>query len=288
MNDDLKPSRHSGWFQRLKRLALGRRRALTEKQLQELILESEEDGIINEDEGDMLNSIIEFGDTVVREVMIPRTDMVCCPVDAGMSELLEIIIRSGHSRFPIYEGSIDQIVGVIYAKDLLHFWEMSPDSVRIKEVMRPPFFVPESKKIQELLQDFKSRRVHMAIAVDEFGGTSGLITIEDLLEEIVGEIMDEYDLEESQLFVEDDGALLVDARLNVYELEEHLNLVVPGKDQFDTVGGFMAHLVGHVPRLGETIRDGILEMTVVEGDERKISRVRIRLVPENQGTASEG
>jgi len=287
LSDDLPISRQTGWLSRLIRLASGRRRALTEKELQEMILESEEEGIINEGEGDMLNSIIEFGDTVVREVMIPRTDMVCSSVDAGMPELLKQIIQSGHSRFPIYEGSIDQIVGVVYAKDLLRFWGQAPDSVRITKVMRTPFFVPESKKIEDLLQDFKNLRVHMAIAVDEFGGTSGLITIEDLLEEIVGDIMDEYDLEESQLHVEDDGALLVDARLNVYELEEHLGLTVPGKDQFDTVGGFLSHLAGHVPTVGETIQDGKLEMTVVEGDERKISRVRIRLIDPDQGTVVE-
>jgi len=278
LSDDLIPSRQPGWLQLLKRLTTGRRRAMTEKELQDMILESEEEGIINEDEGDMLNSIIEFGDTVVREVMIPRTDMVCCSVDADMPELLKEIIRSGHSRFPIFEGTIDQIVGIVYAKDLLRFWGKDPVSVSINKVMRTPFFVPESKKIEELLQDFKNRRVHMAIAVDEFGGTSGLITIEDLLEEIVGDIMDEYDLEESQLHVEDDGSLLVDARLNIYELEEHLELSVPGKDQFDTVGGFLSHLAGHVPKVGETIHDGNLEMTVVDGDERKISRVRIRLI----------
>ena len=119
MNDDSISSQEPGWLYRLKRFASGRRRALTEKELQEMILESEDEGIINEDEGDMLNSIIEFGDTVVREVMIPRTDMVCCAMDAGMPELLEVVIRSGHSRFPIYDGSIDQIVGVIYTDDLL-------------------------------------------------------------------------------------------------------------------------------------------------------------------------
>jgi magnesium and cobalt transporter len=210
--------------------------------------------------------------------MIPRTDMVCCSVAASMPDMLREIIRSGHSRFPIYEGSIDQIVGVVYAKDLLRYWGKEPATVSIADVMRAPFFVPESKKIEELLQDFKSRRVHMAIAIDEFGGTSGLITIEDLLEEIVGDIMDEYDLEESQLHEEEDGSLLVDARLNIYELEEHFGLTVPGKEQFDTVGGFLSHLAGHVPKVGEMIRDGRLEMTVVEGDERKISRVKIRLI----------
>jgi magnesium and cobalt transporter len=278
LSDDSISPRQKSLLQRIKQLVVGRRRALTEKELQDMILVSEEEGIINEEEGDMLNSIFEFGDTVVREVMIPRTDMVCCSVAASMPDMLREIIRSGHSRFPIYEGSIDQIVGVVYAKDLLRYWGKEPATVSIADVMRAPFFVPESKKIEELLQDFKSRRVHMAIAIDEFGGTSGLITIEDLLEEIVGDIMDEYDLEESQLHEEEDGSLLVDARLNIYELEEHFGLTVPGKDQFDTVGGFLSHLAGHVPKVGEMIRDGRLEMTVVEGDERKISRVKIRLI----------
>jgi hemolysin (HlyC) family protein len=286
LSDDLISSRQKGLIHRIKRLVFGRRRALTEKELQDMILVSEEEGIINEEEGDMLNSIFEFGDTVVREVMIPRTDMVCGSVAASMPDLLQEIIRSGHSRFPIYEGSIDQIVGVVYAKDLLRYWDREPVAVSIADVMRTPFFVPESKKIEELLQDFKSRRVHMAIAIDEFGGTSGLITIEDLLEEIVGDIMDEYDLEESQLHEEADGSLLVDARLNIYELEEHFALTVPGKEQFDTVGGFLSHLAGHVPKVGETIRDGRLEMTVVEGDERKISRVRICLINPGQNTSS--
>lgn len=288
MAEEQATTKNAGWMNRLQRLVSGRRRALTEKELQDMILESEEEGIINEEEGEMLNSIIEFGDTVVREVMIPRTDMVCCAVDVGMPDLLQEIIRSGHSRFPIFEGSIDNIVGVVYAKDLLKFWGQRPDSVTIREVMRTPFFVPESKKVEELLQDFRSLRVHMAIAVDEFGGTSGLITIEDLLEEIVGEIMDEYDLELHQIHQEEDGGWSVDARLNIYELEEHLDLTVSGKDQFDTVGGYLSHLTGHVPKVGELVRDGRLEMTVTEGDERRISRVKIQLLNPGQDLAGEG
>lgn len=287
MDDEGLPQRQTSWFQDLQRFLTGRRRALSEKELQEMIDESEEEGIINEEEGEMLHSIIEFGETIVREVMVPRTDMVCCSIEAGLEELLSVIIRSGHSRFPIFEGSTDRIVGIVYAKDLLRHWGKSPGSVDIGKVMRTPFFVPESKRIEELLQDFKNKRVHLAIAVDEFGGTSGLITIEDLIEEIVGDIMDEYDLEESQFQQEDGDSWLVDARLNIYELEEHLELSILNKEQFDTVGGYLAHLAGHVPRVGETIRDGKLEMTVVEGDERKISRVRIRLVPVDTSTSDE-
>jgi len=279
-------TRKSGWLEGLQRILGGRRRALSEKELQAMISESEEEGIINEDEEEMLHSIIEFGETIVREVMIPRTDMVCCPVDASIEQLLKIIISSGHSRFPIYEGTTDRIVGIIYAKDLLRFWGREPATVNIAKVMRTPFFVPETKRIEELLQDFKSRRVHLAIAVDEFGGTSGLITIEDLLEEIVGDIMDEYDLEEDEFKEEGEGSFLVDARINIYELEEHLELSVPNKEQFDTLGGYLAHLVGRVPKVGETIEDGKLEMTVIEGDDRRISRVRIRVNADNSSPQS--
>jgi len=286
LDEDGLTRKQARWFEGLQRMLGGRRRALSEKELQAMISESEEEGIINEDEEEMLHSIIEFGETIVREVMIPRTDMVCCPIDAGIEQLLKIIISSGHSRFPIYEGTTDRIVGIVYAKDLLRFWGRDPKTVAIAKVMRPPFFVPETKRIEELLQDFKSRRVHLAIAVDEFGGTSGLITIEDLLEEIVGDIMDEYDLEEDELKEEADGSYLVDARINIYELEELLNLSVPNKEQFDTLGGYLAHLVGHVPVVGETIRDGKLDMTVIEGDERRISRVRIRIVADETGPAN--
>lgn len=283
MDDDGLTRKQPRWFDGLQRMFGGRRRALSEKELQEMISESEEEGIINEDEEEMLHSIIEFGETIVREVMIPRTEMVCCPIDAGIETLLETIIRSGHSRFPIYEGTTDRIVGIIYAKDLLRYWGQESGAIAIGKVMRPPFFVPETKRIEELLQDFRSRRVHLAIAVDEFGGTSGLITIEDLLEEIVGDIMDEYDFEEDQLEQDEDGSYLVDARINIYELEELLSLSVLDKEQFDTLGGYLAHLVGHVPVVGETICDGKLKMTVIDGDERRISRVRICLEAEEPG-----
>lgn len=278
LDDDSNPPRQFSWLQGLQRILTGRRRALSEKELQEMIDESEEEGIINEDEGEMLHSIFEFGETIVREVMVPRTDMICCPLDASMPQLLEIILSSGHSRFPIYEGTTDRIVGIVYAKDLLRYWGKDAAAISVSKVMRQPFFVPETKKIEELLQDFKNRRVHLAIAVDEFGGTSGLITIEDLIEEIIGDIMDEYDLEESQLQHDGDGSYLVDARINIYELEELLEVTVRNKEEFDTLGGYLSHLAGHVPKVGETISDDRLRMTVIEGDERRISRVRISLI----------
>ena len=282
MEDDQNPQRNS-FSSTFSRLFRGRSRALTEKELQDAINSSEEEGILNESEGDMLQSIFEFGDTIVREVMVPRTDMVCCPADAPLSDFLELIIRSGHSRVPLFEGSTDKIVGVVYAKDLLRNWGANDETLTLTEVMRTPYFIPETKRIDDLLKDFRTRRVHMAIAVDEYGGTSGLITIEDLLEEIVGDIQDEYDLEIPWLQPQDDGTLLVDARANVEELEEYYDIEIP-REKFDTVGGYLFHLLGNVPKKGEKVSDNGLILMVEESDERKIEKVRIWRDTEVSGT----
>ena len=279
--------RNGSWRSSLQQLLFGRRRALTEKELQDIIHESEEEGLINEDEGEMLHSIFEFGDTIVREIMVPRTDMICCSCEAPLPEVLEAIISSGHSRIPIFEGTTDRIVGIVYAKDLLRFWGASPEQVPVPEVMRTPYFVPETKNVEELLQDFRSKRVHMAIAIDEYGGTSGLITIEDLIEEIIGDIQDEYDVEEEWLVEAADGSALVDARLNIEELEEHFDIEIP-REKFDTVGGYLIHLLGHVPREGEEVRDDHLLLSVVESDERKVRKVRVQRLsgpPTAEGSA---
>jgi len=257
----------------LTRFLTGRRRALTEEELQEAISSSEEEGLLDEAEGDMLQAIFEFGDTIVREIMVPRPDMVCCAADAPFDELRSLIIDSGHSRIPIYDGSIDRIIGVVYAKDLLRYWGATADELAPAAVMRPPFFVPETKRIENLLIDFRTRRVHMAIVVDEYGGTSGLITIEDLLEEIVGDIQDEYDLEEEWVQPQPDGSLLLDARANVEELEEHFDQEIT-REKFDTVGGLLIHLLGKVPHAGESARTNGLLLKVVEADERKVRKVQ--------------
>ena len=272
---DDNPQRNQGsWFEKLARSLRGRSRALTEKELQDAINSSEEEGILNESEGDMLQSIFEFGDTIVREVMVPRTDMVCCPVGSTLSDFLKLIIKSGHSRVPLFEGTTDKIVGVVYAKDLLRNWGASDQTLELTAVMRAPYFIPETKRIEDLLKEFKALRVHMAIAVDEYGGTSGLITIEDLLEEIVGDIQDEYDLEEQWLQPQEDGTLLVDARANVEELEEYYQIEI-SKEKFDTVGGYLFHLLGNVPTPGEKVSDNGLVLMVEKSDERKIDKVRI-------------
>lgn len=278
MDNDGQPKKDQFLTGLFTRLFHRRRRALTEEELQEIIEESEAEGIINEGEGEMLHSIFEFGEKIVREVMVPRTDMISCPVTATLAQLLEAIIASGHSRIPINEGTMDRIVGVVYAKDLLRYWGVDPGSLNIADVMRAPYFIPETKNIEDLLKDFRTKRVHMAIVIDEYGGTSGLITIEDLLEEIVGDIQDEYDKEEDWLIEEEKDIVLVDGRLNIVDLEEYFEIEIP-RDKFDTVGGYLVNFCGHVPVVGEEVEDNGLLLTVVASDQRKIGKVRVRRTP---------
>jgi CBS domain containing-hemolysin-like protein len=222
----------------------------------------------------MIRSIFALSDTVVREIMVPRTDMACVSVDTSVGEVLKTIITCGHSRIPVYDGTVDNIVGLIYAKDLLKYWGMGDASISIKRIMRTPYFIPETKNLEELLQEFKRKRVHIAIVIDEYGGTSGLVTIEDLLEQIVGDIQDEYDLEEDWLVEEPDGSVLVDARLPIEDLEERFGIEIE-REKFDTVAGLIFHLTGRIPKVGEEIENDTLRMTVLEGGERNIRKVRV-------------
>ena len=253
---------------------LSGRKKVTEEEIQELMNAGEVEGIINEEENEMIRAIFTLRDTIVREIMVPRTDMAYVSADATVREVLATIVECGHSRIPVWDGTLDNIVGLIYAKDFLKYWGMDDSGVVLRRVMRAPYFVPETKKLEELLHDFKKKRIHIAIVIDEYGGTSGLVTIEDLLEQIVGDIQDEYDLEEEWLVKEDDGAVMVDARLPIEELEEYFGIEIE-RDKFDTVGGLIFHLTGRIPRTGEEVESGTIRLVVLAADERKISKVRI-------------
>lgn len=266
-------SKKSGIIELVSRFVTGRKK-ITEEEIHDLIEASEEEGLVNEEESEMIRSIFTLRTTVVREVMIPRTVMACVPVTATVRELLDTIHACGHSRIPVYEGTVDNIIGLLYAKDLLKCWGEREESVRVRELMRPPFFIPETKDLEQLLQEFRRKRVHLAVVIDEYGGTSGLITIEDLLEEIVGDIQDEYDREEALLTVNADGSVTVDGRLPVEELEEHFGVEIE-RDKFDSVGGLIFHLTGKIPSTGETIDGNGLRLTVLDADARKIKQVRI-------------
>lgn len=279
-------SQDSGsWPTRLRQLFRNRPQASSEEELQELIDASEQQGIIDEEEGDMLQSILELDETIVREIMVPRTNMVCVDCEEPLSNILKAIIKSGHSRIPVYRENNDNIIGLIYAKDLLRYWGRPLDEIPLEDVLRSPLLVPESKLVSELLKEFRETRVHIAIIIDEYGGTSGLVTIEDLIEEIVGDIQDEYDLEEDWIVEEPNGSVLVDGRLNIEDFEEHFGVEVE-REKFDTVGGYVVEQLGRVPAAGERVSIGDLEMLVVVGDQRAIRQLKI--MPNDHLTAESG
>ncbi len=244
-----------------------------EKEIQELIDEGEQRGLISEDEGEMIQGIFSFRDKIAKETMVPRTDVVCAPADTSLSDIIQQILQSGHSRIPIYQESVDNIIGILHAKDLLEYW--GQDDVGVRGIVRAPYFIPETKKISDLLRDLRDKKSHMAIVIDEYGGTAGVLTLEDIIEEIIGDIMDEYDLEEKWLVEEEDGTLLVDARLDIEDLEEYLKVDFP-KGKFESIGGFVINMLGKVPVVNEKIIYGPFEMVVEQADRRKIEKIRIR------------
>ena len=221
-----------------------------------------------------MQSILSFRDTVAREIMVPRTEAVIVSGDTPIEKLLQLVIKEGHSRFPVYAENIDDIIGILHVKDLLSSW--GEKHLDIKDIVRTPYFIPETKKISHLLSELRYKKSHMAIVIDEYGGVAGLVTIEDIIEEIIGEIHDEYDDDEIRIVPTDEGELLVDARLEIEKLTEHFGLQVP-KGNFESVGGFIISLLGRVPQPHEKIIYAPLEMTIESADARKIRKVRIRV-----------
>jgi CBS domain containing-hemolysin-like protein len=260
----------------LTRLCLGSRKAIvqSEDELRKLIDEGEKLGLIEENEHDMLKSILEFGDTIVREVMVPRIEMSSLREDASFDYVMDFVIKDGHSRIPVYSDRIDNIVGVLYVKDLLRLHNMDKSNFKVSDIMRPTFFIPETKRISELLREFQRRKVHLAIAIDEYGGTAGLVTIEDLLEELVGEIEDEYDTGTEKMLTIKENTIIADGRLEVDELEDYYRIPLKS-DDYETIGGLIFNLLERVPQQGEQINYKGLRFTVEKVDERRIHRVKI-------------
>lgn len=250
---------------------------ITEEQLIELVEATEESGELIEDEKEMIHSVIEFTDTVAREVMTPRTDIDAVEVNSTPEEVAKVIRDTGHTRIPIYEGTIDRIVGIVHAKDLLHTL-LEGNGNALRSIMRAPYFIPESKDLHQLLAEFRSGRTQMAIVQDEFGGTAGLVTIEDLVEEIVGEIVDEYDVEEADIQEVDDGVWLIDGRTHVDDVNDEIGSKFES-EEFDTIGGFVFGLFGRQPEKGECIDAGTWELEVAETDGRRVMKVRAKRKP---------
>jgi CBS domain containing-hemolysin-like protein len=249
-----------------------------EREIQTIIDEGEEAGLITRQEGELIESIFEFRDTLVREIMVPRLEMMGVERLTPLAQIISLVLSCGHSRLPVFEGDIDHIKGILLAKDLLVFWQTPEETWDLDRVLRPAYFIPESKKISDLLRDLVERKTQIAIVIDEYGGTAGLITLEDILEEIVGEIYDEYDRMEPRLVPQEDGAVLVDARLDVEELMDHFDLPRP-EGKFESVGGLLIHLLGRVPQVEDQVAIDNLELTVVQADERRAKQVRARRLP---------
>ncbi|MEJ5199323.1 MAG: hemolysin family protein [Anaerolineae bacterium] len=246
---------------------------LTEEGLRFLIQASEQGTEIEEDEKELIASIFAFSDKLVREVMVPRIDVAAVPADAPMLDALDVILKNGHSRIPVYKGSIDNIIGILYAKDLLRYLRDGRTDVPLDRILRNAYFIPESKKVDELLQEMQQRHVHMAVVVDEYGGTAGIVTIEDLLEEIVGEIQDEYDAEQPTVEVVGEGEYLFDARAPLDEVYEHLSIELP-EEGGDTLGGFIYSQLGRVPAVGDRVEFGDVVFEVLSVAGRRIKQVR--------------
>ncbi len=240
-------------------------------------LKSEEDEesfhSLNLEEKDMIRGVVELSDTSVKEVMVPRIDVVFVSVDTGVEELLDILTDCGHSRVPVFEETIDNVIGVLYAKDLLKFM-FKPEEINIRTLTRKAYFVPESKKLDSLLKEFKRRRVHIAVAVDEYGGVSGIVCMEDIIEEIVGEIQDEFDNEVEDILKIGDGVFLCDARVNLEDLHEKTGIELP-LDDFDTLGGFVFDLLGKIPVKFEKISHKAWDFIVQEMEGHKIKTIKI-------------
>lgn len=226
------------------------------------------------DERELVSSAFDFGDTKAREVMVPRIDMVAVNVHTASAETVDLIIEAGHSRVPVYDDTVDKIVGVLHAKDVLSK-VVTGEEFAIRDIMRDAYFVPESKKIGDLLSEFRTRRIHIAICVDEYGGTAGLVTMEDVLEELVGDIQDEFDAEEALVRIIDEDTVLCSARMRLDEVNETFGIDLPEGDA-DSLGGFLYESIGRVPRVGEVFAARGLEFRVESVVRQRIDKVRIK------------
>jgi putative hemolysin len=256
-----------------------------DESLLSLVEMGQANGGIEEEERAMIRGIIKLVGTAAREIMVPRIDIVAVDTEDTVEDVTALVMERGFSRIPLYEGTIDNVVGVLYAKDFLRYLSRGAHPPSLKDIARPPIFIPESKKVDELLSEMRASRVHMAIVVDEYGGTAGLVTIEDLLEEIVGEIEDEYD--RSEVTVERLGPdeAILDARVSIDDLNEIFGLAIEGED-FDTVGGFVYHLLGRVPTSGDEVSADGLHLRVLNVMGRRIKKVRITRRPASAEQAS--
>ena len=255
-----------------------KKKKVSEEEVIQLLEEGERSGAIDKTEHELIKSILEFTDTTVKEVMVPRTDVFAVDISTQRDRLLQSLIDQGFTRVPVYRDSIDNIIGIIYTKDLIGMLEHR-DLIILQDVIRPAYLVPESKKISVLLKELQKNRQHMAIVIDEFGGTEGIITIEDIVEEIVGEIRDEYDDEPSEVETSNDGTAFVNGGIAVHQFNERFGVDIPEDTQYDTISGFLHQLTERIPELHEEIKYENITFTVVKKNERRIRQVKVKITP---------
>ncbi len=252
-----------------------------EKEILSVVEEGAKEGVVDDEEREMIESVISFRDTTVAGSMTARRDIIALPISADLDQIKNVVEESGHSRIPVYEENLDHIVGVLYARDLLKFVGESPEKFDIRSAMRPPFFVPATKPLRDLLSDFRVQKVHIAIVLDEYGGTAGVVTIEDVLEELVGEISDEHEpAEPAMLRRLNEQTAEADARMYIDQLNRLLALDLPEDAGYETLGGFVSNTLGKIPQPGTTFEHGRARFTILEAEPQRVKRVKIELLPQ--------
>ncbi len=251
------------------------RSQISMEELKILVERGGEQGVLEAEEEQMISAVIELGEGRVHEVMVPRIDVTAIPVETAFGEAVDTILREGHSRIPVYEESIDNVVGILYAKDLLPYLKDNAEPPELRRLLRTPLFVPESMSVDDLLHELQRRKVHIAIVLDEYGGTAGIVTIEDLLEEIVGEIQDEYDVEEPMVERVSEAEVRFDGRANIDDFVDAfgVDLADEDREEYDTVGGLVYHRVGGVPKVGDSLDVDGVRLTVESTDGRRVGKV---------------
>jgi putative hemolysin len=249
-----------------------------QEELLSVVEEGEKEGIVDEQQRAMFESVIEFRDTVASQIMTARPDMVAIELPATLAQVKQTIEETGHSRIPVYEETVDKIVGILYARDLLKFVGTSTGPFDLRTVLRPAFYVPESKPLRDLLKDFRIRRVQMAVVLDEYGGTAGLVTVEDILEELVGDITDEHEPNEPGMLKKtSEKSWEADARIGIGELNHAIGLSLPEDAGFETLGGFISNTAGTIPAAGTSFEHSDIKYTILDAEPQKVNRVRIDL-----------
>jgi putative hemolysin len=257
---------------------------VTEDEIRMMVEEASSQGVLAEEEKDMIHSVIELSDTIAKEIMIPRLDIVAVEVNTPLNKVLDTAITHGLSRLPVFEETVDKVIGIVHTKDLLSLLREKKMDTQLKEIIRHAYFTPGSKKIDEMLREMQREKVAMAIVVDEYGGTDGLVTIEDIIEEIVGDITDEYDKEINPIELMDDGSYIVDAKTIIEDVNDQIGIDLP-TDEFETIAGYIYGLTGHIPHNGETINTDSITITVEKVIRQRISKIKIQKTVKEAATA---